>query len=100
METVDGGSSLTGTRWQRHALAFACWTLLALSYALSGGLSSISEGYPPAWSRALVWNLANFWLWMLLVPLVGWLGRRGAASSPCTYRRVCSSRWRNCWCTW
>jgi sensor histidine kinase YesM len=67
-------------RWRRRALAFAGWTLLALSYALSGGLSSISEGYPPAWSRALVWNLANFWLWMLLVPLVAWLGRRGAGA--------------------
>ncbi len=63
---------------QRLALGFGFWTLLALSYALSGGLSSISEGYPPDWPRALAWNLSNFWLWMALVPLVGWLGRRTA----------------------
>lgn len=66
------------TRPQKLALTFAFWTLLALSYALSGGLSSISEGQPPAWLRTLTWNLANFWLWMLLVPLVGWLARQGA----------------------
>ncbi|CAM5624425.1 sensor histidine kinase [Rhodanobacter lindaniclasticus] len=68
-------------RWRSYALAFAFWTLLALSYALSGGLSSISEGYPPNWLRALSWSLGNFWLWMALVPLVGWLGRRTAGGS-------------------
>ncbi|HWU77759.1 MAG TPA: histidine kinase [Rhodanobacter sp.] len=66
------------------ALAFGFWTLLALSYALSSGLSSISEGYPPDWLRALAWNLSNFWLWMALVPLVGWLGRLTAS---CNWRR-------------
>lgn len=66
------------SRTKRLALAFGFWTLLALSYALSGGLSSISEGYPPNWLRALSWNLGNFWLWMALVPLVGWLGRQTA----------------------
>ncbi|MGB3269371.1 MAG: histidine kinase [Rhodanobacter sp.] len=65
-------------RWKTCALAFAFWTLLALSYALSGGLAAISEGYPPNWLRALSWTLGNFWLWMILVPLVGWLGRRTA----------------------
>jgi len=63
----------------RHAilLAFGLWTLLALSYALSGALSSISEGNDPGWTRSLVWNFANFYPWMALAPLVGWLGRRG-----------------------
>jgi len=58
-------------------LAFGFWTLLALSYALVSGLSSISEGHEPAWLRGLTWNLADFYLWMLLVPGIGWLGRRG-----------------------
>jgi len=70
----------TSARLKPLALAFGFWTLLALSYALSGGLSAISEGDPPNWLRALAWNLANFWLWMALVPLVGWLGRRGAGA--------------------
>ncbi|GAA0248194.1 hypothetical protein GCM10009126_12120 [Rhodanobacter caeni] len=64
--------------WKKRALALAFWTGLALSYALSSGLSSISEGYPPNWLRALSWNLSNFWLWMALVPMVGWLGRQTA----------------------
>ncbi len=59
-------------------LAFGFWTLLALSYALSSGLSALSEGHDPAWLRGLSWNLADFWLWMLLAPVVGWLGRRSA----------------------
>jgi signal transduction histidine kinase len=59
-------------------LAFGFWTLLALSYALSSGLSGLSEGHDPNWLRGLTWNLADFWLWMLLVPAIGWLGRRGA----------------------
>ncbi|MFC5581421.1 sensor histidine kinase [Rhodanobacter terrae] len=68
---------ITSRQTRTWALAFGFWTLLALSYALSGGLASISEGYPPGWLRALAWNLSNFWLWMLLVPLVSWLGRQG-----------------------
>jgi len=65
-------------RLKTWGLIFGFWTLLALSYALSGGLSSISEGAPPNWLRNLAWNLGNFWLWMALVPLLGWLGRQSA----------------------
>ncbi|MEW9571585.1 sensor histidine kinase [Rhodanobacter sp. Si-c] len=65
-------------RLKTWGLIFGFWTLLALSYTLSAGLSSIGEGYPPVWLRQLTWNLVDFWLWMLLVPLVGWLGRQGA----------------------
>jgi two-component system LytT family sensor kinase len=57
------------------ALAFCFWTLLALSYALSAGLSELSEGHPATWTRMVIWNLTNFWLWMLLVPAIGRLGR-------------------------
>ncbi|MDO1529664.1 histidine kinase [Fulvimonas sp. R45] len=74
-------------RLQTLALSFGFWTLLALSYALSGGLAAISEGYPPGWLRNLAWNLGNFWLWMALVPVVGWLGRQGAGRG---WRRFCA----------
>lgn len=73
-------------RLKNWSLAFGFWTLLALSYTLSAGLASISEGYPPGWLRALTWNLSNFWLWMALVPLLGWLGRQGAGRG---WRRFC-----------
>jgi two-component system LytT family sensor kinase len=62
-------------------LAFGFWTLLALSYALSSGLSSLSEGRDANWLRGLTWNLADFWLWMLLAVGIGWLGRRSAGRS-------------------
>ncbi|BFI97472.1 MAG: histidine kinase [Rhodanobacter sp.] len=76
----------TTQRLKAWGLIFGFWTLLALSYALSGGLSSISEGDSPNWLRNLVWNLGNFWLWMALVPLLGWLGRQGAGRG---WRRFC-----------
>lgn len=65
-------------RLKSHALAFGFWTLLALSYALSAGLSELSEGHPATWTRMVIWNLSNFWLWMLLVPAIARLGRLGA----------------------
>lgn len=63
------------SRLKSCALAFGFWTLLALSYALSAGLSELAEGNPPTWTRMVIWNLTNFWLWMLLVPVVARLGR-------------------------
>lgn len=67
-------------------LAFGFWTLLGLSYALSAGLSGLGEGEAPNWGRLSTWYLASFWLWMLLVPLVAWLGRRTAGRG---WRRFC-----------
>lgn len=60
------------------SLAFGFWTMLAFSYAAATVLGSISEGHPASWFRALSWNLIDFYLWMLLTPLVSWLGRLGA----------------------
>lgn len=65
-------------RIRNIAAAFAFWTLLGLSYALSAGLSASSDGEIPNWGRLFTWYLASFWLWMLLVPLVAWLGRKTA----------------------
>jgi len=67
-------------------LAFGFWTLLAFSYATSTVISAISEGQPVSWSRVLGWNLLDFYLWMLLTPLIAWLGRCGS-----------SSGWRRFW---
>jgi len=67
------------SRPKSHALAFGFWTLLALSYAVSAGLSELSEGRPPTWTRMVLWHLTSFWLWMLLVPLISRLGRYTAS---------------------
>lgn len=74
-------------RLKTSALLLVFWTLLALSYALSSGLSALSQGHAPAWSRAVTWNLASFYLWMALAPLVGGLVRRGAGRG---WRHFCA----------
>lgn len=74
-------ASFTDSRWKRLALAFGFWTLLGLSYAVSNGMSRLSEGEPPSWDRMLTWYIGGFWLWMLLVPAIAWLGRFTASRS-------------------
>ncbi|GLQ95759.1 sensor histidine kinase [Dyella mobilis] len=70
--------STYAAKWKTVGLAVAFWTMLALSYAASSVFGSISEGHPMPWFRALSWNFSDFYLWMLLTPLVAWLGRLGA----------------------
>ncbi|WP_158882009.1 histidine kinase [Rhodanobacter sp. L36] len=72
----------TTHRFRNWSLVFGIWTLLVLSYSASSVISSINEGYPASWSRAFAWNFLDFYLWMLLTPLVSWLGRRGAHDWP------------------
>ena len=74
------------SRLKSCTLAFAFWTVLALSYALSAGLSELAEGNPATWTRMVLWNLTNFWLWMLLVPVIARLGRLTAG---CGWGRFC-----------
>lgn len=81
MSDINGSSRLKS--W---SLAFGFWTLLALSYALSAGLSELSEGNPATWTRMVIWNLSNFWLWMLLVPVIARLGGLTAGGG---WRRFC-----------
>jgi two-component sensor histidine kinase len=73
-------------RLKSMAVALGFWTLLAVSYAFSAGLSGLSEGENPNWGRMLTWYLASFWLWMLLVPLLARMGRRTAGVG---WRRFC-----------
>jgi two-component system LytT family sensor kinase len=72
--------SIRAPKGKTIGLAFAFWTMLALSYAASSVLGSISEGHPASWFRELAWNFSDFYLWMVLTPVVSWLGRRGAHS--------------------
>lgn len=68
-------------RWRTGGLAFGFWTLLALSFAVRMVLSAMAENEAMSWQRAFAWNFPNFYLWMLLTPLVGWLGRLTASHS-------------------
>jgi len=74
------------SRTRSWALAFGFWTLLGLSYALSAGLSDLSEGSAANWGRLATWYLGSFWLWMLLVPWIAHLGRQTAGKD---WRRFC-----------
>jgi len=74
------GENTSPRRLKTMTVAFGFWTLLAVSYAFSAGLSGLSEGEAPNWGRLLTWYLASFWLWMLLVPLLAWMGRRTAGA--------------------
>ncbi|MFC5742057.1 sensor histidine kinase [Dyella tabacisoli] len=69
---------VTPRRWNTPILLLGFWTLIALSYTLSAGLSAISEGHPTNWSRMLVWNFTVFYLWMALGPLIARLSRQSA----------------------
>jgi len=68
---------MTAPRWKTWALVFALWTVLASSYTASAVISMISEGEALIWTRPFTWNFTNDYLWMLLTPLVAWLGRQG-----------------------
>lgn len=71
----------TASRLKFWVLSFWFWTLLALSSAVSAALSEISQGNPPTWTRMVLWNLTNFWLWMLVTPCIAWLGSLTATGS-------------------
>jgi two-component system, LytTR family, sensor kinase len=70
--------------WKKYAAAFGFWTLLGLSYTASAVISSRAEGHDAGWARSMVWSFSDFYLWMLLTPLVAWLGRMGGRG---TWRR-------------
>jgi sensor histidine kinase YesM len=72
---------MTWPTWKKWALVWAVWTVLAVSYAASSVVSARAEGHPGGWFRPLVWTFLDFYLWMLLTPLVAWLGRTGARGS-------------------
>ncbi|HEY4090488.1 MAG TPA: histidine kinase [Luteibacter sp.] len=67
--------------WKKNLTALAFWTVLGLSYAASAVISARAEGHPAGWTRSLVWTFGDFYFWMVLTPLVGWLGRVGGSGS-------------------
>src|SRR6516225_2667874 len=52
------------------------WTLIGASFALSMYFTDLAEGQPITWRRALTWNLLNYYLWMIISPLIIELARK------------------------
>jgi len=52
------------------------WTLIGTSFSLSMYFTDLAEGQPITWRRALTWNLLNYYLWMVISPLIIELARK------------------------
>lgn len=63
-------------RSARWAAILACWTLVALFFTSQIVMQTAFMGRPVMWWRAALWQLFSTYLWVLLTPLVLWLGRR------------------------
>ncbi len=68
-------------RLRAWTLILGFWTLLAAIFAVRMVLSAMTEGGTMTWTRAFAWNLPDYYLWMILTPWVGWLGRSTAGRS-------------------
>ena len=63
-------------RWPFAALIVAVWTLMSLLRATQVSLGFEMMGHVPGWWRLAIWQLLVFYLWMVLTPVILWLGRR------------------------
>jgi signal transduction histidine kinase len=59
-------------------VVFAAWTALALFFAASTSLTYISQDRPGLWSRTTTTELAQWWIWAALTPVILWTSRRYA----------------------
>jgi len=76
MPATAGADDSRPNRWRASAVALAIGTVIGLAIASQWVLSSRSYGRPVAWSVALVTQLREAWLWVLLVPAVFAVSRR------------------------
>jgi two-component system LytT family sensor kinase len=62
--------------WAGWALVVVAWALVAMIFAVSSSLTFMLAYQPPQWSRTIASALADWAPWVLLTPVVVWLGRR------------------------
>ena len=60
------------------------WTGIALLFTLYVMLPSPSAGNPWEWARATAWQLASWWSWATLTPLVAGVAQRLVTAAPAT----------------
>jgi two-component system, LytTR family, sensor kinase len=75
------------SRLRAWLAVWACWTALALFFAVSSSLTYRSTGRPANWSLSITRSLSEWWLWALLTPVVVGLARRFPLHG--------QQRWRN-----
>jgi two-component system LytT family sensor kinase len=63
-------------RWPFRALILGVWTLMALLRATQVSLGFEMMGHVPAWWRLAIWQLLVFYVWIVLTPMILWLGHR------------------------
>jgi signal transduction histidine kinase len=61
---------------RQFAWVFACWTLIALTAALSEAVYLHAVGREIDWLQVLRRPLTEQWIWAALTPIVFWLARR------------------------
>jgi two-component system LytT family sensor kinase len=59
-------------------IVFAAWTALAIFFAASTSLTYIAQGRPALWSLTATTELAQWWIWAALTPIILWTSRRYA----------------------
>jgi two-component system, LytTR family, sensor kinase len=79
---------LTRRLWLRIAIAFAFWSLLGLAFASQFYFSSAQFGNPVSWPRALMYSLADWYVFAVLSLPVTWLAHRVPIERPHRSRAV------------
>ena len=72
----------------RLAGLLAFWTVIGLAFAGQFYLSNSMIGRPVAWSQAIAYALADWYVWAVLSVPVLWLGRRFPPEGPAVARTV------------
>lgn len=76
MKTMSDPTTSRRLRARWWAIIFACWTLVGLFFTSQIVIQSAFLGSAIPFWRAASWQLFSTYLWVLLTPLVLWLGRR------------------------
>ncbi len=73
-----GQFTLANRRWPKWAIVLGIWTFFGLLNASQVYIGLRAEGPPHdhGFLPLLAWQLANWYTWALLTPLILWLGRR------------------------
>jgi LytS/YehU family sensor histidine kinase len=70
------------------AIMIAAWLFIALAWTPPGYFLQEMSGRPLSWTRMFLFTLAGFLPWMMITPLVLWLGRRFALTDGHAMRQL------------